>query len=156
MSTKKDLRIVGDQRGKLIVGLTMDDAVAAINLALRVRKAAFVADFTHKDHLARLYIEMPGVQRELIYLANPRTKTAQRFFPQEEQLNFLINDMHDRLAKLECGLLFAAEKPFNQKPECKLQLHVSGARRVVLTLMDCKKGATLRDTSFQLPDGTTP
>lgn len=155
MSTKKDNRILGIQRDKLIVGLTMGDAVAAINLALRVRKAAFIIRFD-EDFLARCYLEMPGVKPEGVFVVNPRTKVCYGSAPKHPDIEALVGDLHERLAKLEAGIILTAEKPPNAKPEAKLQLRVGGARQVALTLMDCKKGFSKRDHQFKLPDGTIP
>lgn len=154
MLHKKDLRIVGVQRDKLIVGLTMDDAVAAINLAMRVRKITFTLDFT--DVVARLHVGMPGVISENIMVVNPRSKVCHRVHPVHPDLRAAIDDMHVRLSKLEAGMILTAFKEPGKKPESRLQLRVGGARTIALTLMDCIKGHRKTDTSFQLPDGSTP
>lgn len=144
----------GTQKDKLIVGLTMTDAVAAINLAMRVRKLSLTIDFT--THLATLLVGMPGVEPEPIMVANPRTKKTIRLHLKNSELRAAVNDIHDRLAKLSSGLILVAFKAPNRKPEARLQLRVGGARTVALTLMDCIKGHRKIDTDFQLPDGTTP
>lgn len=142
-------------KDKLIVGLTMDDATAAINQAMRVRKLKFTLDFSEDTH-ARLYAGMPGAPRECVMEVSPRTKICYRKTPQNRDLRAAIDDMHERLAKLNAGLILTAFKSPNKKPESRLQLRVGGARTVALTLMDCIKGKSKIDSSFQLPDGTTP
>lgn len=154
MPPKKDLRIVGAQRDRLIVGLTMGDALAAINLAMRVRKLTFTLDFT--DHIAKLFVSMPGVPREGVMVVSPRNKVCYRVNPGNRELFVAIADLHDRLAKLESGLILTAFKEPGKKPESRLQMRVGGARTIALTLMDCVKGHIKHDTSFQMPDGTTP
>lgn len=152
---KKIKPIVGEQKDRLIVALTMHDAVAAINLAMRVRKLRFTIDFS-QGATAKLYVSMPGVEPEGVMVVNPRSKVCYRVDPINFELRAAIQDMHNRLAKLQSGLILVAFKEPNKKPEARLQLRVGGARTIALTLMDCVKGELKIDSSFQLPDGTTP
>lgn len=144
------------QRERLIIGLQMEDSLRAINTAMRVRKLSFTLDFTHKDHLARLYVEMPGVPREGMMVVNWRTKYMFRVPSMHRDLAAGLNDINERLQAFDAAYLLAADKPPNQKPQAALQLHFKGARRQVMTLMKCNRGQSLTSHHFTMPDGTVP
>lgn len=148
--------IHGIQKDKLIVALQMEDAVRAINTAMRARKMKFTLDFAEKDHLARLYAEMPGIEREGIMVVNPKTKFCVRVNAAHPDLAAALNDINIRLQSFEAGYVLAADKPPNKKRHAALQLHFRGARKIVLTLMSANEGQVKSDTEFKLPDGTVP
>lgn len=155
MKKKKPTPIIGAQREKLIVALQMADILGAINLAMRVRKVSFTLDYS-EDHFARLYMEMPDISREQIMLLDQRKHCCYVSPPSNKELFFAFNDIHERLRKLGSRISLTGEKPRQGPMRCLLQVYVDGASKMGLTLMETTKGNYLKDTDFQLPDGTTP
>lgn len=155
MSKKKTPPIVGMQREKLIIALQMSEIVGAINLAMRVRKVTFTLDYS-EDHFARLFMEVPGLQKERIMLLDQRKHCCYIAPPTQRDLFFAFNDIHERLRKLGGRLSLTGDRPKVGPRRCLLQVYVDGASKMGLTLMETTKGKKLTDTNFQLPDGTTP
>ncbi|MGV8863249.1 MAG: hypothetical protein ACOH2T_19045 [Pseudomonas sp.] len=147
------MSIVGVQKDKLIVALTMDEATRSINAALRIRKASFKIHF--KNKLAICSLGMPGVPHEPIAIANPSNKHTVGFYGQHPDLLACLNDIRGRLATHDARLHFVAEKPKNKKAVAKLQVFVDGSRTIVLTLMDAIAGTSKIDHEFITPDGRT-
>jgi len=155
MKSKKPPPIVGAQRDKLIVALLMQDMLAAINLAMRVRKLKFTLDYSD-DHFARLYLEAPDIPPERIMLLDPRKHCCFITAPRNRELFFATVDIIERLEKLGGKLSLTGDRPKQGPRRALLQVYVDGATKIALTLMDVHKGKVKHDTSFQLPDGTTP
>ena len=153
MSAKKPL--AGELRDKLIIALQMQDIVGGINLAMRVRKLSFTIDYS-VDHFPRLYMQMPGIPSQQIMRLDPRKHCCFIAPPSNRELFFAFNDIHERLQKLGGRLCLRGDKPLQGPRRCLLQVHVDGATKIALTLMDATKGKKKTDSSFQLPDGSTP
>jgi len=152
---KKPSIFCGVQRDKLIVALQMHDITAKLNLAMRVRKVTFTLDYA-KDHFPRLYMQsMSGPTQQVMQLDQRR----HRCFitpPMNRDLFLAFYDMTERLEKLGGRLSLSGDKPVNGPRRCMFQVYVDGASTIALTLMSAKKGQVKTDTSFQLPDGSTP
>ena len=155
MSSKKPPGIIGIQREKLIIALQMDELVGALNLALKTRHASLEIDYT-QDHFPRLYLARPGIERQQIMLLDTRKRAYYITPPSNRELFFIFVDITERLRKLGGHLALTSNKPKQGPRRCALQIYVDGARTVALTLMDTTKGKRKLETSFQLPDGTTP
>lgn len=155
MTTKKAPPIAGTQREKLIIALSMDELVGGINLAMRVRKMTFTLDYT-QDHFPRLFVEMPGVEREQFMLLDPRKHCCYITPPKNRELFIAMTDITNRLHKHGGRLSLTGDRPKQGPRRALLQVYVDGAKKIALTLMDTTKGKSKRDTDFQLPDGTTP
>jgi hypothetical protein len=152
---KKVKPIVGKQRESMILALTMDELVAGLNLAMRVRKVTLILDYT-QDPFPRLYIEMPGVEKQQIMLLDQRKHCCYITPPSNRELFFAFNDITTRLHKAGGRLSLTGDKPKEGPRRALLQIYVDGATNIALTLMDTVKGKKKTDTDFQLPDGTTP
>lgn len=155
MSSKKLPGIIGIQREKLIIALQMNELVGALNLALKTRHASLEIDYT-QDHFPRLYLARPGIERQQIMLLDPRKHACYITPPSDRELFFIFIDITERLRKLGGRLSLTGDKPKQGPRRCLLQIYVDGARTIALTLMDTTKGKRKLETSFQLPDGTTP
>lgn len=155
MKKKKPAPIIGMQREKLIVALQMPEILGALNLAMRVRKISFILDYS-EDHFARLYMETPGIPKQQIMLLDQRKHCCYISPPGHRELFTAFIDISDRLAKLGARISLTGDKPREGPRRCLLQAYVDGANKMGLTLMETTKGKKLIDTSFQLPDGTTP
>ena len=153
MNQKKSAPISSALRDKLIVALQMDEAVAAVNQALRVRGITLHIDFTNKDHQARLWVSRPGVEKQGWMITNPRSRKTYFIHPQHPDLRAFTMDIMERMANMEATLVLASENRFNKKPIAKLQIQFTGSRRIVLTLVDVEKGKAKIDTGFTTPDG---
>ena len=152
---KKKAPIVGLQREKLILALQMHDIVGGINLAMRVRRVSFTLDYA-TDPFPRLFMEMPGIEREKIMLLDQRKHCCYISPPANRELFFAFNDIHERLHKLGGRLSLTGDRPKQGPMRVLLQVYVDGINRMGLTLMDTFKGKSKVDTSFELPDGTVP
>lgn len=146
---------VGLQRDKLIVALQMHDITAKINLAMRVRGITFTLDYA-EDHFPRLYIQMRTGPKQLLMRLDPRTHRCYIIPPMDRDLFLAFYDITERLEKLGGRLSLTGDRPKQGPMRALLQVYVDGASRIALTLMDTSKGKRKSDTSFQLPDGTTP
>ena len=155
MKKKKATPITGIYRDKLIIALQMEDIIAGINLAMRVRKLSLTLDYS-TDHFPRLYIEMPNTPKQLIMKLDPQKHCCYMSLPRDRDLFFAFNDIQERLGKLGGRLSLTGDRPKQGPRRALLQVYVEGATQIALTLMDATKGNVTVDTSFQLPDGTTP
>ena len=144
----------GLHREKLIIALQMHDIVGAINLAMRVRKAFFILDYS--EVFPKLLLGMPGLELETIMRLDPRKHCCYISMPRQRELFFLMTDIHERLIKLEGRLSLTGDKPRQGPKRCLLQVYVAGADKIALTLMETTKGKTKTDVAFQTPDGETP
>lgn len=154
MKSKKSA-IVGAQRDRLIIALEMQDLVGALNLAMRVRKLQFTLDYA-TDHFPRLMVSMPNVAPEQFMLLDQRKHCCYINVPRNRELFFAVTDIVERLSKHSGRLTLTGDRPRQGPMRALLQIHVEGATKTALTLMDTTKGKVATDTSFQLPDGTTP
>lgn len=152
---KRPAPIVGEQKDKLIIALQIDELVGTINRALRVRKASFEIDYTEGPH-PKLYLARPGIEREAIMTLDPRKHLCYSMPPKNRELFVIYADLTESLFKLGARLFLSGEKTRTGAKRCALQIQVTGARRIALTLMDTTRGHRKIDTAFQLPDGTTP
>jgi hypothetical protein len=152
---KKVKPIVGMQRESMILALSMDELVAGLNLAMRVRKLTFTLDYS-QDHFPRLYIEMPGIEKQQIMLLDQRKHCCYIMPPSNRELFFAFNDITTRLHNSGGRLSLTGDRPKQGPMRALLQIYVDGATNIALTLMDTTKGKKKTDTDFQLPDGTTP
>lgn len=143
------------QREKLLIALQMHDMVAALNLAMRVRKLSFILDYS-EDHFARLYMQRPGEGRQQIMLLDQRKHACYITPPSDRDLFFAFTDITERLHKLGGRLSLTGDKPRQGPKRAVLQVYVDGATKIALTLLDTTKGKKKTDTAFQLPDGSTP
>lgn len=155
MSRSKRPAIAGLQREKLILALQMHEIVGGINLAMRVRKISFTLDYS-EDHYARLFMDMPDIPRERIMLLDQRKHCCYIAPPTNRELFFGFNDIHERLHKIGGRLSLSGDRPRQGPMRCLLQVYVDGTTKMGLTLMDTTKGKKNTQTSFELPDGTTP
>lgn len=142
-------------RDKLILSLLVRDITAAINLAMRVRKVSLKLDYT--DLIPKLRAVSPLANTEEVYMyADPRKKNTTLRYMSDPALHAFQRDIDVRLGKMQANLTFVAEKPFNRKPICKLQVHVRGVRNMVLTLAETTRDNIIEEFNFQTPDGETP
>jgi hypothetical protein len=148
-------KIVGELRDKLIIALQMEDIVGGINLAMRVRKLSFTLDYS-VDHFPRLYMQLPDGPRQQIMKLDVRKHCCYISPPSDRELFFAFNDIHERLRKLGGRLSLTGDRPKQGPRRVVLQVYVEGATKIALTLMDTFKGRSKTETTFQLPDGTTP
>lgn len=151
----KKTPIVGLQREKLILALQMHEIVGGINLAMRVRKVSFTLDYA-TDPFPRLFMEMPGIEKQKIMLLDQRKHCCYISPPNNRELFFAFNDIHMRLHKMGGRLSLTGDRPKQGPMRVLLQVYVDGTNKMGLTLMETFKGKSKVDTSFQLPDGTTP
>lgn len=152
---KKAPPIAGEQRDKLIIALQMEDLVGGINLAMRVRKLTFTLDYS-QDPFPRLYMQMPDGPKQQIMKLDPQKHCCFISPPSNRELFFAFNDITERLYKLGGRLSLTGDRPKQGPRRALLQVYVDGATKIALTLMDTTKGHRKTDTSFQLPDGSTP
>lgn len=152
---KKKAPIVGIQREKLILALETHDIVSGINLAMKVRRVSLTLDYA-TDPFPRLFMEMPGVERERIMLLDQRKHCCYISPPSNRELFFAFNDIHRRLHKLGGRLSLTGDRPKQGPMRVRLQAYIDGTNKVGLTLMETFKGKSKVDTSFELPDGSVP
>lgn len=145
----------GIQKDKLIIALSLSEIVAAINLAMRVRKLSLILDHTDK-HSPKLLVEMPGIPAQVIMQYDYRKRCCYQIPPSNHELFFAVNDIKDRLDKFDAKLALGGNRSHTGARRCVLQVTVEGASQVGVTLMEAVRGQRTVDTSFQLPDGTTP
>jgi len=108
------------------------------------------------DHFPRLLVSMPDITPERFMLLDQRKHACYITPPSNRELFFAMVDITERLHKIGGRLSLTGEKPRQGPKRAMLQIYVDGANRTALTLMDAAKGKVLHDTSFSLPDGTTP
>lgn len=153
--TQKTLPFTGVQKDKFILALVVNDVTSAINTALRIRKATFTLDYS-EDHFARLYVSMPGINKEMVLRLDQRKHICYVTFPKNRSLFAVMQDISERLAKLGASLNLTGDRPKQGPARAVLQVYVQGADKIAISLMDVFKGKKKSDTAFQLPDGTTP
>lgn len=152
---KKPAIFSGIQRDKLIVALQMHDITFKLNLAMRVRKVTFTIDYA-QDHFPRLYMQSMNSPKQVVMQLDQRKHRCFITPPTDRDLFYAFYDITERLEKLGGRLSLTGDKPKQGPMRCLLQVYVDGATRIALTLMETTKGKIKSDTSFQLPDGTTP
>lgn len=155
MKQKKPAFFTNLQRDKLIVALQMHDITAKLNLAMRVRRMVFTLDYA-QDHFPRLYMQSMTSPKELIMTLDQRKHRCYITPPKDRDLFYAFYDITERLEKLGGRLSLTGDKPKQGPMRALLQVYVDGAATIALTLMETTKGKINSDTSFQLPDGTTP
>lgn len=147
--------ITGHYRDKLLVALDMPELLGAVNAAMRVRRAELTLDYAC-DHHPRLLLSRPGVEAERIMVLDTRKHLCYISPPTNQELLAIFLDIMERLAKLNARMRLTGTRPKQGPRRAALQIHVDGANTIAITLMDVLKGKRNKDTSFQLPDGTTP
>ena len=155
MSKKKAAPFIGAQREKLIIALSAQDLVGGINLAMRVRKMTFTLNYS-TDHFARLFVALYDGKPEQFMLLDQRKHCCYITSPRNRELLVAMQDITNRLHNFGGRLSLTGDKPRTGPKRAMLQVYVDGAEKIALTLMSTTKGKTVSDTSFQLPDGTTP
>lgn len=140
---------------KLILSLLVHDITAAVNLAMRLRGITLTLDYSKMIPHLVVTSKLTDAKENWMW-ANPRTRRAVIRNLEDAQLRMFQIDIQDRLWKMGAQLIFVAEKPYNKKPICKLQIRVTGARQMVLTLADVEDGKVISEINFQTPDGDTP
>lgn len=140
---------------KLILTLLAYDILHVINHAMRLRGIKLTLDFTKAIPILEVYSSLSD-EREPWMFANPRSRRGILRTLRDPTLKSFQADVEDRLTKMGARLVFGAEKPFNKKPICKLQVHVRGVKEIVLTLADVESGKSITEMDFQTPDGETP
>ena len=141
---------------KLVLTLLVRDITAAINAAMRRRKVTLRLDYSKAIPHLIASSNMSVLVEEAYMWANPRTRRAIVRSMDDPTLRSFQIDIEQRLHDLQAYLFVAAEKPFNKKPICKLQVRVKGVRNMVLTLCEVNPGQIKSETDFQTPDGETP
>lgn len=138
-----------NQKERLILTLVAGDVTQALNTVCKVRGIHFHIDYT--KHNPRLLISRPGVEPEMLMQFDTRLKRCYFSAPSNPDLILAVKDFNERLDKLEANFLLVAEKDKNGKSWAKLQIHVGGARRMALTILDIPKGKSISDNQFELP-----
>lgn len=146
----------GREADSLIVALLVNDLIGAINQPMRTRKVTVTLDYSHKDHLPRLYIRRPGVEDQAWMMTNTRTKVCYDCTLPNPDLQLFVNDVKERLAKLGGTLYLVAGKNKQGASEAKLQLSVSGSHNTALTLTRVRRGQAVQCEHFITPEGKVP
>lgn len=149
-------QLLPQHRDTLIVALSSHDMIAALNAAMRVRKITLTLDYTHKDHLLRLYVEMPGSPRETWMITNTRTKRCVHCEVVNPHLQLFINDATERLAALSGALFLVGGRHQRSAPMAKLQLIVEGSDKVAVTVAEVSRGKSATCHYFITPNGVIP
>lgn len=89
--------------------------------------------------------------RETIMVFNTRKKICMYSAPTHPELVLAVQDINERFSKLEASLILVAEKDRNYRSWAKLQIHVAGAHKMALTILDVVKGKSISDSNFELP-----
>lgn len=147
--TKKIQPIIGEQKDKLIIALLQQDIVDSLNIAMRARGLHLTIDY-ESDELPKLYVERPDTGREQWMLLNPRTKVCLRYPVIHPDLHASVNDLIERMAKLDGQIVLVADTTKTGKRCAKLQVRIEGAKKFCLTILTCVRGRTVRDNHFTL------
>src|SRR5690242_20702258 len=119
------------QREKLLLALSMEELVAGLNLAMRVRKITFLLDYA-QDPFPRLYMEMPGIEKQQIMLLDQRKHCCYITPPSNRELFFAFNDITTRLHKLGGRLALTGDRPKQGPMRALMQIYVDGATNVAI------------------------
>lgn len=124
---------------RMLMFLQVQDQFDAINLPLRVRKAAYRLEYT--THFPTLYLKSANSEPEAVAMMNTQAKRVGRLPVKSEELQIINQDVIDRLNKIDCELLLSYDvDPKTQRKRVKLQLASRNARTVRHTLWWLWKG----------------
>jgi hypothetical protein len=145
----KAKKLLASQKERLVLALLANDITTALNTVCKARGLSFHLDYT--EHTPYLYISRPGVDKQLLMSFSTRTKrSVLSVRPMHPDLFSAMTDLNDRLTKLEARLILVAERDKQHRWWAKLQVHVSGARNLALTILDVQKGKVVVDNTFQM------
>lgn len=151
--SQKPALLIGPRRDKLLVALVAADALDILNTVFKARGLTFHLDYTGPFPV--LSASRPGVEPETFLTADSRTKRSWFHPIKNHDLGSALADLVERLAKIETRMLLVIQKDKRGRRWAKLQLHVAGARRIALTVLDVNRGHKVSDNSFALPGDAT-
>lgn len=118
---------------KLIMALSVDAQMEALNTPLKVRKASLQLDYT--THTPCLRIKTPNTSSEIIATLDTRTKRVYPFIARELDNRKCNEHLQERLEKIDANLALVQDLcPKTKKRRCKLQLADKYARGIRHTL----------------------
>lgn len=153
----KAKKLLASQKERLVLALLANDITTVLNTVCKARGLTFHLDYT--EHTPHLLISRPGVDPRLLMSFATRIKRCVFVTsPMHPDLDSAIHDLFTRLAKLDARMILVAERDKQHRWWAKLQVHVSGARTLALTILDVQKGKVIKDNTFQMhgeDDGKT-
>lgn len=147
---KKRLGLSPVNADKAIVYLHSIDLVHDTNIAMRARKASLILDYT--SHIIKLSIKTPSTEAEVFLMSNPRTKKS-IFVPVLNPANrVVLDDLILRWDKHGASPRMGEKRNKVGNKLAQLQLRFEDAKYVALTMMETRKGTSLTNTEFFVPD----
>lgn len=139
MSTRLGLSPINAD--KMLMAVATDEMLDAINIPLRTRKGRFVLDYVGQPFPVLLQCA-PGISAEpicRIHTRGPAPRT-EMLVPRDSQLQLIVTDMAERLAKVPASLVIAHSKDRQGRKYARLQVIHGESRYVALTLHGTWKG----------------
>ena len=143
-----------DQRERLIIALLLEDALDILNGAIKKYGLSFLLDYGH-DHSPRLFIHAGHHTPEQVLYLDPRKHCCFISVPKIRLHQAAYFEMVHQLNQLGVSMRLANTQIPNGPRVAKLQLLFKGAGSNAITLMEVKKGKSLTETSFEMPEPKT-
>lgn len=143
------------QREKLLFALQLHDMVGGINYLLTKHKGWLRIDYTDSV-VPKLMLDVEGLAQECLGFLDTRRRIYYKRALLNPHLAQVWSEIQDMLTEYDAVLTLTSKQPKQGKRLALLQVQISHASAVSLTLMGVAKGKSISDNVFQLPDGETP
>lgn len=137
------------QKEKLILALLAGDITKALNLVCKVRGLKFHLNYLTKQ--PQLLVSRPGVEPETLMSFDTRSKRCFHHSPSNPDLYLAVDDLFSRLKNFEAHMILVAEKDKKSRRWAKLQVHVSGARKMAISVLYTPQGTEVVESEFEMP-----
>ena len=137
-------------REKTIIALQTRDLIESLNTALRVRKGTVAIDYSD-GRVPRLTLKMPHTEALTWATLDTRKRICRTHLLGQADLQALGEDITERMAQQEAGLILVSIQVPNKKRQARLQLRFSGLSQMALTLMSCDRGSIREHDLFFIP-----
>lgn len=123
---------------RLLMALVTDDVMDAINIPLRARRGTFAIDYS--DHIPLLYVYAKGIPPQVWMACNTRARQTNVHKMISPDLGLMVNDMVERLARLNAKLCFSPCRDKQNRRMVKLQVISADSRNIAITLATVLRG----------------
>ncbi|ASL01779.1 hypothetical protein [Xanthomonas citri] len=117
---------------RLLMAVSTDDLIQAINIPLRARHGHFAIDFTGAR--PEMFLHAEGHEPERVAFVDTRRRCAVWWRPRQEQLALMFEDITRRLAAQGAALAFITQRDKQQRVTAKLQIVSHDSRHIALWL----------------------
>ncbi|MBB3802039.1 hypothetical protein FHR47_002287 [Xanthomonas arboricola] len=117
---------------RLLMAVSTDDLIQAVNIPLRARHGQFAIDFTGVRPV--MFLHAQGCEPEQVAFVDTRKRCAVWWRPKQEQLALMLEDITRRLAAHGAALAFITQRDKQQRVTAKLQIVSHDSRHIALWL----------------------